>query len=78
MLKEKDLILINLTTDWWFLGNNPEWNNDKEVVLKAVKKWKGDLQYASDKLKNDKQIVLKAFRNNTDSICYIGDNLRKK
>ena len=42
--------------------NFEEFANDKEVVLKAVKRDGYNLQYASPELKNDKEIVLEAIK----------------
>lgn len=50
--------------------------NDRELVLKAVKKNGWALQYASIELKNDREIVLEAVKRNGCALQYASELLR--
>jgi len=50
--------------------------NDKQQVLKEVKKYGRSLKYASDVLKNDKIVVLEAVKNKGMSLKYASDALQ--
>lgn len=58
------------------------YNNDKEIILEAVKQVPLSLQYASDELKNDKNIIFNALENNlisrtnTDIFQYASDQIK--
>mmetsp|Transcript_32149 Transcript_32149/g.41334 ORF Transcript_32149/g.41334 Transcript_32149/m.41334 type:complete len:422 (+) Transcript_32149:106-1371(+) len=61
---DRDIVLISCTFD----GNNlrycRDYNNDYEIVLKAVRENGEVLQYASDEMKNTYNIVLEAVKQN--------------
>jgi histidinol phosphatase-like PHP family hydrolase len=44
--------------------------DDKDIVLEAVKKDGGALEYASEKLKDDKDIVLEAVKKDGFNLLY--------
>lgn len=53
-----------------FLKYHPEWNDDKDVVMVAVKKSGQQLEYASDELKDDKEIGLAAVQQDGSFTIY--------
>ncbi len=59
----REEVLVAAKKNWQFLRKNPEWNNDKEIVMASVKQFKWALEFASDELKNDKEIILAAIVN---------------
>ena len=56
--------------------NFEEFANDKEVVLKAVKRDGYNLQYASPELKNDKEFILEAIKEHGKVIQHISNALK--
>jgi hypothetical protein len=50
--------------------------NDKEFVLKRVKKVSRDLEFASDRLKDNEEVVLAAVQENGRALLYASDRLK--
>ncbi len=50
----------------------PKFQNDRDIVLKAVETNGMALQFASESLKNDVEVVLKAVKNNEDAFEFVG------
>jgi hypothetical protein len=53
-----------------------ELQNNKEIVLEAVKQRGRSLKYASNELKNNKEIVMAAIKNNCHSLKFASTELR--
>jgi hypothetical protein len=58
------------------LSEYPQYANDREVAMIAVKKSGYNIKYVSKELKNDKEIVLIATKTNSGTLCNISDELR--
>ncbi len=75
MIREEALIKAKRIK--WFLQKNPEWNNDKDVVLAAVKQWGWVIRFASNELKNDREVVMTAIQQWCGyALQYASDELR--
>ena len=53
-----------------------DWDN-KELVLKAVKKYGSALNYASENLKNDKEVVLTVVKQDEMAVEYASPGIQK-
>ena len=54
----------------------PEYCDDKEVILEAVKHWGLNLMAASERLKDDKEVVMEAVRSYSMALKYASERLQ--
>ena len=52
-----------------------DFENDREIVLEAVKNKGWAFWYASEDLKNNFEFILEAMKNNGDALCFSSANL---
>jgi hypothetical protein len=69
--------LAKLKKEGYLLRNMPEYMNDKELVLAAVKDYGLSLKQASPALQADKEIVMAAVKNNGMAIDFASPVLKK-
>ena len=69
--------LTKLKKEGYLLRNMPEYMDDKELVLAAVKDYGLSLKQASPALQADKQIVMAAVKNNGMAIDFASQALKK-
>jgi hypothetical protein len=69
--------LAKLKKEGYLLRNMPEYMDDKELVLAAVKDYGLSLKQASPALQADKQIVMAAVKNNGMAIDFASPALKK-
>ncbi|EFC38981.1 hypothetical protein NAEGRDRAFT_59370 [Naegleria gruberi] len=55
----------------------PHFNNDKEMVLKAVKNYGNALYYSCENLRNDKDVIIEAMNTDGGSFSYASEELKK-
>jgi hypothetical protein len=60
----------------WTLEMIPEAQDNREIVLEAVKQTGDVLFHASDRLKDDPEIVLAAVKQDGDSLYFASDRLK--
>lgn len=72
----KQEIIELIKNDKKSLIHFPEYQDNKEVVLEAVKKNGWNLDYASERLKADKEVVLEAIKQNGFTLYCAADNLK--
>ncbi|MEC7464617.1 MAG: DUF4116 domain-containing protein, partial [Pseudomonadota bacterium] len=53
----------------------PHLRDDREVVLKAVKKWGVALKHASPRLRADREVVMAAVKRNSAALKYASKQL---
>jgi phosphosulfolactate phosphohydrolase-like enzyme len=69
--------LAKLTKEGYLLRDMPQYMNDKELVLAAVKDYGLSLKHASPALQGDRQVVMAAVKNNGMAIDYASPALKK-
>ena len=72
---DKALVLFAMRTGGW-LEFVPFFQNDKAVVLAAVRSCGVSLEFASEALQNDKEVVLAAMQENGYGLQYASEALR--
>ena len=73
--KDKELVLFAMRQGGW-LQFVPFFQNDRDVVLAAVRSCGVSLEFASEALQNDKDIVLAAMQENGYGLQYASEALR--
>ena len=73
----KQTVLELVSENGCLLKNLPEFQDDRDIVLAAVRQSGLALLYASDDLKKDKDIVLAAASQNVGALAYASWGLRK-
>ena len=75
--KELFLIALEKAEDYTILScATPAIQDDKEIVLLAVRNNYGNLSYASPRLKDDEEVVTEAIKNDGAAIRYASDRLK--
>jgi hypothetical protein len=69
--------LAKLTKEGYLLRDMPQYMNDKELVLAAVKDYGLSLKHASPALQADRQVVMAAVKNNGMAIDYASPKLKQ-
>ena len=69
--------LAKLTKEGYLLRDMPQYMNDKELVLAAVKDYGLSLKHASPALQANRQVVMAAVKNNGMAIDYASPALKK-
>ena len=69
--------LAKLKKEGYLLRDMPQYMNDKELVLAAVKDYGLSLKHASPALQADRQVVKAAVKNNGMAIDYASPELKK-
>lgn len=59
------------------LEHHPEYQDDKEMVLRALESDCTDLQFASDRIRDDKDVVLAAIDHDPRAVKYATERLQK-
>jgi hypothetical protein len=84
VMEDKEIVEMSIdkSNNMLYLRELKELNskliNDKDIVLKAVKKQGSTLAYASETLKNDLEVVSEAMKTNTQAFRYIGKDFTFK
>ena len=68
--------LATLTKEWYKLRDMPQYMDDKELVLAAVKDYGLSLKHASPELQADRQVVMAAVKNNGMAVDYASPALK--
>ncbi len=74
--EDKEIAMAAVQADGWQLENYPDFQDDHEVVLCAVKNIGAAVQFASDRLKSDKLIVLTAVKNDPYVLDFVDEKFR--
>jgi len=74
---DRQSALATLTKEGYKLRDMPQYMNDKELVLAAVKDYGLSLKHASPTLQADRQVVMAAVKNNGMAIDYASPALKK-
>ena len=69
--------LATLTKEGYKLRDMPQYMNDKEIVLAAVRDYGLSLKHASPELQADRQVVMAAVKNNGMAIDHASPELQK-
>ena len=69
--------LAKLTKEGYLLRDMPQYMDDKELVLAAVKDYGLSLKHASPALQADRQVVMAAVKNNGMAIDHASPTLKK-
>jgi hypothetical protein len=73
---EKEIAIAAVNIDGWQLENYPEFLDDDDVVLAAVKNEGASIQFASERLKSDKKTVLAAIKNDPYILDFVDEKFR--
>ena len=74
---DRNSALAKLKKEGYLLRDMPQYHDDKELVLAAVKDYGLALKQASPALQNNRQIVMAAVKNNGMAIDYASPSLQK-
>jgi len=74
--EEKEIALAAVSVDGWQLENYPEFQDDADVVLRAVEHTGSAIQFASDRLKSVKSLVLAAAKNDPYILDFVDEKFR--
>lgn len=74
MTKQEALIEIKTKCD--FLRLHPEWNNDIDIILEAVKVDSKNILFASDDIRNNKHVCMLAIESFPFSLLYMPDIMK--
>lgn len=74
---DRQSALAKLKKEGYLLRDMPQYHDDKELVLAAVKDYGLALKQASPALQNNRQIVMAAVKNNGMAIDYASPSLQK-
>ena len=73
---EKEIAIAAVKVDGWQLENYPEFQDDNDVVLVAVKNEGATIQFASERLKSDKKTVIAAIKNDPYILDFVDEKFR--
>lgn len=74
--EDKEIAMAAVQADGWQLENYPDFQDDADVVLRAVENTGAAVQFASDRLKSDKSIVLAAVKNDPYILDFVDEKFR--
>lgn len=75
---KKEKLLILARTALHFLENYPEYRNNKEAILMAVKNKHYEFDYIDDDLKKDKEFIIELLKSNALVYSKLDKKMRKK
>ncbi len=74
---DKQFVLLAVKVNGLALEYMQHFNNDKEIVLEAIKQYSGSIEFASMNLRNDKEVVLAASREYGLGLFFASADLKK-